>query len=120
MNNDTDFTDSPGEKMDELLGFILQREKRPGLYIGNTDLRCLGHFLSEYVFAKSEKRDEKFGKWLFDDFRVFLAEKYNDSRTYNWYGLIIANEVDGDSTDAFFRLLHEYLESRAEPGLMLP
>lgn len=94
--------------MDELLRFILEIEKRPGLYIGNTDLKSLGHFLGGYIFAKSES-NEGFGRWLYEDFRVFLVERYNDNRSFNWPHLIIANELDGDSTDAFFRLLHEYL-----------
>jgi len=96
--------------MDDLLRFILEIEKRPGLYIGNTDLTCLCHFLNGYIWAKLENAEnEYFGKWLNDDFRIFLVEKYNDNRTFSWAHLIIANEVDGNSTDTFFRLLHEYL-----------
>jgi len=95
--------------MDNLLNLLVEIEKRPGLYIGNTDLTCLSHFLGGYCFAKTEDNSE-FGKWLNNDFRVFLAERYNDNRTYNWARLIIENEVDGNSTDAFFRLLHEYLK----------
>jgi len=94
--------------MDELLEFILKIEKRPQLLIGNTELKSLGHYFDGYIFAKSESNKD-FGRWLYVDFREFLANKYNESRTLNWYGLIIANEVGGDSTDAFFRLLHEYL-----------
>ena len=85
-----------------------QIEKRPALYIGNTDLNRLGHFIGGYCFAKQEE-DFDFGKWLFHDFTRYLVNKYRDSRTLNWYGLIAANEADGNSTDAFFRLLHEYL-----------
>lgn len=97
-----------GKQMDELLELILEIEKRPGLYIGSTDLKSLGYFLDGYIFAKSENKDV-FGRWLYNNFRVFLIEKYNDNRTFNWYKLIIANELDGDSTDTFFKLLHEYL-----------
>ena len=94
--------------MDELQKLFFQIEKRPALYIGNTDLMCLGNFIGGYCFAKREENHD-FGKWLYDDFRLYLAQKYNDDRTFNWYGLIRANEADGDSTDSFFRLLHEYL-----------
>ena len=102
--------------MNDLLEFVLKIEERPGLWIGNTDTGYLFQFLSGYCLAKSEGEDgfkghfvSEYGKWLFDDFRIYLATKYKDSRTFNWAGLIINNEPDGNSTDAFFRLLHEYL-----------
>ena len=98
--------------MNDLLKLILEIEKRPALWIGNTDLRCLGHFLAGYCLAKSEEIEE-YGKWLFDDFRIYLAQKYQDNRTFNMVSLIINNEVDGNSTDAFFRLLHEYLKDNS-------
>lgn len=97
--------------MDNLLKLLFEIEKRPQLYIGNTDLTCLSHFLSGYCFAKAEDNNDCW-KWLNGDFRAFLAEKYNDKRSYNWARLIIENEADGNSTDAFFRLLHEYTEGR--------
>ena len=96
--------------MNDLLKLILRIEIRPGLWIGNTDIDCLGHFLSGYCTAKSEN-EEGYGVWLFQDFTRYLAKKYEDTRTFNWVGLIRENEIDGKSTDAFFRLLHEYLEN---------
>lgn len=95
--------------MDGLLKLLLEVEKRPGLYIGNKELRRLDSFIFGYRFAKMED-DCEFGKWFESDFHTYLAEKYNDKRTLNVAGLIIENEEDGNSTDAFFRLLHEFLE----------
>lgn len=95
--------------MDALLKLILEVEKKPALYIGNKDLRRLDHFLSGYRFAKREE-ESSFGDWFEHDFREYLSKKYNDKRTFNVAGLIRANEEDGNSTDAFFRLLHEFLE----------
>lgn len=59
--------------MDDLLKLIFAVEKRPGMYIGNKDLRCLGHFLSGYRFAKRED-DNNFGDWFENDFREYLTE----------------------------------------------
>jgi len=58
--------------------------------------------------AKQED-DTEYGKWLWDGFRTYLAEKYNDNRSFDWSGLILENEADGSTTDTFFRLLHDYL-----------
>ena len=101
--------------MNRLLELILKMEERPGMWIGNDNTDFLFQFLSGYCYAKLEGTDEsswvsELGKWLFVDFREYLAERYKDSRTIHWAGLISANEVNGNSTDAFFRLLHEYLE----------
>ena len=99
--------------MDNLLDLILKIEKRPGLWIGGTDIEALGHFLNGYCWAKSEG-NERYGTWLFIDFTRYLAEKYEDERTYNWVGLIRENEPNGKSTDAFFRLLREYIADRTQ------
>ena len=96
--------------MNDLLKLIFKIEQRPGLWIGNTDIDYLGQFLSGYCTAKSEET-EGYGVWLFNDFTRYLAEKYEDSRPLIWVSLIRENETDGKSTDAFFRLLHEYLEN---------
>jgi hypothetical protein len=95
--------------MDSFLELILKVEIRPEIYIGNKDLKCFDCFLFGYRFAKQEK-DIEYGNWWHDDFRAYLAAKYNDKRTLNVAGLIIENEKDGNSTDTFFRLLHEFLE----------
>jgi hypothetical protein len=95
--------------MDDLLKLILEIEKRPALWIGSTDTRFLRHFLSGYCYAKSGATDG-YRNWLFEDFRNYLAEKYEDVSTLDWSGLIIENEADGNSTDTFYRLLHEFLE----------
>ena len=93
---------------DNLLNLIIKIEPRPALFVGNTDLLCLYQFLSGYCFSKQEE-NEAYGNWLSVGFREFLAEKYNDKRSFNWASLLIENEDDGKSTDAFFRLLHKYL-----------
>ena len=98
--------------MDKLLDFLFEIEKRPPLFIGSKDIHHLSHFLTGYCMAKQEI-DSGYGRWLLDDFRIFLANKYNDSRSFNWAMLIHENEENGDSTDAFFILLHEFLSSCA-------
>lgn len=95
--------------MDNLLKLLLDVEKRPTIYILNKDLRCLDNFLFGYRFAKREE-DSKYGEWFENDFRIYLAEKYDDNRALNVASLIIENEEDGNSTDIFFRLLHEFLK----------
>jgi len=106
--------------MDDLLELIFLIEKKgPGVFIGNDDIEYLARFLSGYCFAKEEALNPskqfdnwiRYGDWLWKDFSDFLAEKYQDRRSFNWPKLIAHNESDGNSTDAFFRLLHEYLET---------
>jgi hypothetical protein len=95
--------------MDNLLKLLAEVENRPEVYIGCKNIRFLSHFLSGYCMARVEESPE-YGNWLFGDFREFLAKKYQDNRSFDWASLIIEHEIDGNSTDAFFRLLHEYLE----------
>lgn len=99
--------------MDGLLKLLVEVEKRPAIYIGSKDLRCLDNFLFGYRLAKREE-DNTFGIWFEDDFRTYLARKYKDKRSLNVAGLIIENERDGNSTDTFFRLLHEFLNEHEE------
>lgn len=86
-------------------------EFRPELYIGSRDIRDLFHFLNGFCFA-AEQEDPAFDDWLQRDFREYLARKYRDTRTVNCCHLIRDHEPDGDSTDAFFRLAHEFLDQR--------
>lgn len=73
---------------------ILEIEKRPPIYTGNKDLRCLDNFFPN--LRKIVNLANGLGI-----FRVYLAEKYDDNRTLNVAGLIIENEEDGNSTDTF-------------------
>lgn len=93
--------------MEELQKLLANIEKKPALFIGCKDIRFLRHFLSGYCMAK-EKDIPEYGDWLFNDFRCYLAKKYNDTRVFDWCSLIMEHESDGDSTDAFFRLLHVF------------
>ena len=87
--------------MSELLSLLIEIKKKPELYIGCKDIMFLRHYLSGYCMAKAELITG-YGDWLFNDFRIFLAEKYQDNRSYDWSGLIIENEEEGNSTDTFF------------------
>ena len=90
------------------LDSLLRRiEPRPELFIGSRDIRALSHFLNGYIWAAKEEHPN-FDDWIHTDFQSWLARKYNDIRTLNWCGLIRLHEPDGDSTDAFFRLLCEF------------
>lgn len=86
-------------------------EFRPELYIGSRDIRDLLHFLNGFCFA-AKQENPGFDDWLQGDFQKYLARKYRDTRTVNWCHLIRDHEPDGDSTDAFFRLAHEFLDQQ--------
>lgn len=82
-------------------------ESNPALYIGSHGIAALDQFLGGYALAQLEE-NPMFDNWLQNEFTPWLAEKYHDTRTLNWCGLIRAHEPDGDSTDAFFRLVREF------------
>jgi len=90
--------------MNSMLELLRKIEKCPALYIGGKDIHRLRAFLSGYG-QDAMLRDD----WLWNGFREWLAERYSDTRAFDWASLIAAHEPDGDSTDAFFRLLNEYL-----------
>lgn len=90
--------------------FLQKLEKCPALYIGDDDIRKLRHFLSGYIGAVEEYRPEDVD-WNWNEFNDSLARKYSDYRTIDWSMLIWDHEPDGHSTDAFFRLHHDFLDS---------
>lgn len=95
----------------DLIGLLKLLEPRPELYIGNRDITALDQFLGGFCFAAMQEHPG-FDNWLHRDFRDHLAEKYADTRTVNWCHLIRDHEPDGHSTDAFFRMVHEFLDQR--------
>lgn len=97
--------------METTLELIRSIEKCPAMYIGCKDIHRLRAFLSGYGMAASTQDD-----WLWNGFREWLAERYNDTRTFDWATLIDSHEPDGQSTDAFFRLLNEYLTAHPQAG----
>lgn len=97
----------------DLLGWLKQIELRPEMYLGCRDLRALRHLITGYEIAKLEhgiKEDE----WLSNDFCVWLAKRYQDSRNIDWCDLILCNEVLYENPQRalsrFYELLHLYLE----------
>ena len=101
--------------MDRLYELIMKIKPRPELYIGTRDVQRLRAFLSGYCQACEEMMSDCSGSWLWDGFRLYLAQKYSDCRSLDWAGLLEHHEPDGQSTDAFFRLLEEYFCSDAYP-----
>lgn len=95
--------------MDTLRQLLEKIEKCPALYIGCKDIHRLRAFLSGYDHACEQTVPGYEYGWLWEDFRLWLAERYADRRAFDWATLIAAHEPDGQSTDAFFRLLNEYL-----------
>lgn len=95
-------------KVTELL---LDIEKLPELYIGDRNIYHLRHYLCGYISALYEYSPGDID-WEFDAFNKYLARKYNDNRSIDWSRLIASYEPDGSSTNAFFRLLHEYFEHK--------
>jgi len=94
--------------MDTMLELLRKIEMRPELYIGCRDIHRLRAFLSGYSMAGGERDPGYSDDWLWQDFRAWLAERYDDRRASDWATLIADHEPDGQSTDAFFRLLGEY------------
>lgn len=95
--------------MDNLLELLLSIEKRPKLFLGRKDLKALRNFLDGYCLAKREQESE-YGAWLYEDFRLWLVEKYQDPRSLGWDGLIEVHEDGENKFDMFFHLLHGFLE----------
>lgn len=85
---------------------LAEIEQKPELFIGRRDVLALRHFLTGYIIAMKEL-NTNFDDSLLDDFTRFLAQKYEDSRAFDWAHLIVANEKN-DAFSAFFRLLNEY------------
>lgn len=49
----------------------------------------------------------------FDGFEPYLAQRYADARPVSW-GILISNHEEGDTREAFYRLLREYVAQSEE------
>lgn len=118
--------------------FILQKlRKRPGLYLGETSLTALGHFLNGYTFRlaieiwmKKTGLDVTINYDLFirspnaydadtdrfsflSDFDSFIHNYYQDNTTNDWVKIISENSSSQiEAFDKFYELFDSYMDKK--------
>ena len=96
--------------MHYILDYIKKVEKCPPMYLGDWNLTNLSHQLNGMVYLqnlmdiKVSEEDPLIG------FTDYVAELYNDQRTLNYRGLILAySENEKEALKTFFKLFDDYI-----------
>lgn len=98
-----------------LRAFLRMIRERPAMYLGDSKVDTLSHWIDGYVTARQDLGIDAFVGdevgWL-DGFTHWLAVKLPATITCQWAG-IIRHEMDGSefSVQALFRLFDEYEET---------
>ncbi len=98
-----------------LRSFLRMIRERPAMYLGDSKVDTLSHWIDGYVTARQDLGIEAFvgdEVGLLDGFTHWLAVKLPTTITCQWEG-IIRLEKDGSefSVQTFFRLFDEYEEA---------
>lgn len=104
--------------MDSIETLLEKIRPRPQLFIGEPDIDRLYLFLLGYDCALKQNGSEPHDLPFFG-FNEYLAEKFQDSRTFGWNCMIKEHCPEENGVDAFFRLWDEYREYRVGQGGML-
>ncbi|TAE56912.1 MAG: hypothetical protein EAZ76_11905 [Nostocales cyanobacterium] len=91
---------------------VLQKIKdRPGMYIGNSSITVLRHFLVGYKFARNELGVELNQEEadFYDNFQPWIQQHFNVRTSNSWANIILLFTRDEkDAFNRFFTLLEEF------------
>ncbi len=88
----------------ELKNLIISLEKRPMMYINNTDIFMLSTFINGFLLGKSDL--SKIEKAFVSDFHNFVQEFYEVSYNLPWWNMIYC--LEGNHHKAFERFFDLY------------
>lgn len=91
---------------------VLQKIKdRPGIYIGNSSITVLRHFLVGYKFARNELGVELNQEEadFYDNFQPWIQQHFKVKTSNSWANIILLFTRDEkDAFNRFFALLEEF------------
>ncbi|MBE9238326.1 hypothetical protein IQ227_20450 [Anabaena aphanizomenioides LEGE 00250] len=91
---------------------VLQKIKhRPGMYIGNSSITILRHFLVGYKFARNELGVElnQEESDFYENFQPWIQQHFNVRTSNSWANIILLFTRDEkDAFNRFFTLLEEF------------
>ena len=85
-------------------------ERRAGLFILNRNLDYLYSFISGYKFFSAQTKTEIKNLDKFDQFSLFLKEKFNEEyeNSMGWFGQLHSRFGPEQGFIKFYEYLHEY------------
>ena len=87
---------------------------RPGMYIGDERARTLERFLVGYECCLSDVFRPGDGPDVLTEFREWLSQEMNETRSLGWYGLIELEDASDRNVYTFFKRFDEFLWTRGE------
>ncbi|WP_433927078.1 hypothetical protein AB3662_29085 [Sorangium cellulosum] len=100
-----------------LLAFLRRVSVRPGMFLGDENVRTLAVFIQEYCQARVDLGMPEFGATessLLAEFEKWLATKLDDTRDVAWPTLIAADDPGERNVRAFFSRFEEFLRERGD------
>ncbi|WP_437896394.1 hypothetical protein [Sorangium sp. So ce124] len=100
-----------------LLAFLKRVSVRPGMFLGDENVRTLATFIHGYRQARIDLGMPEFGATessLFDEFEKWLAAKLDDTRDVAWPTLVATQDPGERNVRTFFLLFEEFLRERGD------
>jgi hypothetical protein len=100
-----------------LLAFLKRVRTRPGMYLGDENVKTLATFVQAYAQARADLGVSEFASSessVLPDFEKWLAGELGDSRDVAWYTLIASEDPSDRNVHTFFRRFEEFLLRQGE------
>lgn len=101
-----------------LVPFLSLIRRRPGMYLGDENVRTLDCFIRGYVQARLDLGLRGFGpeeEFLLDEFGDWLRKRNNSEDQRLWPTLVEKADPSRDNVKTFLRLFDEFLSDRGTP-----
>jgi len=95
-----------------LLPFLKRVSVRPGMFLGDENVKSLASFIHGYTQARIDLGLPGFGSpdsSILDEFEKWLAMKLNDTRDVAWQTLIMTEDPTEKNVQTFFSRFEEFL-----------
>ncbi|WP_438006166.1 hypothetical protein WME89_47375 [Sorangium sp. So ce321] len=100
-----------------LLAFLRRVSVRPGMFLGDENVKTLATFIQGYCQARIDLGIPEFGaaeSSLLDEFEKWLSNKLNDTRDVAWPTLISTEDPGERNVRRFFSRFEEFLLERGD------
>jgi hypothetical protein len=100
-----------------LLAFLKRVSARPGMFLGDENVKTLSTFIQGYRQARIDLGVPELGtaeSSLLDEFEKWLADKLGDTRDVAWPTLIATEDPSERNTQTFFSRFEEFLQERGD------
>ena len=100
-----------------LLAFLKRVRTRPGMFLGDENVKTLSTFLQAYGQARIDLGVPEFATAeasLLDEFETWLAARLHDTRDVAWPTLVATEDPGERNVQTFFLRFEEFLQERGD------